>query len=105
MAVKDYIMGMLSLVIFVALWKLFGFWWAFLGLFIYYTALSVWYIWENPELIIMWDNFTAAKYEKEYDDKWYAKVIRNTVGVPIYWFVDKLQDKAKREDKEAKNGK
>ena len=53
----------------------------------------------------MWDNFTAAKYEKEYDDKWYAKVIRNTVGVPIYWFVDKLQDKAKREDKEAKNGK
>jgi|TARA_Y100000034_G_scaffold103482_1_gene129055 hypothetical protein len=95
---KDYILGMLSLVIFVALWKLFGFWWAFGGIFVYYTAISFWHIWQNPEMILMWDSFTASKYDKKYDDKWYAKVIRNTIGVPIYWFVDKLEQKAKRKE-------
>lgn len=98
MPIKDYILGLGSLALFIGLWTWFGFWWAFLGLFIYYCAISLWHVWENPEMIIMWDSFTAAKYDPKFDNKWYAKLIRNTIGVPIYWFVDKLQEKAKRKE-------
>jgi hypothetical protein len=69
-------------------------------LFGYYMFKSLAYAYINPMPIMSMMTLAEVKGDDVKKDTWIAKIIRNTVGLPIYWFVDKVVARSEKMDLE-----
>ncbi|MAG77534.1 MAG: hypothetical protein CL811_12315 [Colwelliaceae bacterium] len=92
-------LGLGMFVVIVALIYLTNIWIAMLiGTFLY-TAFAMYWLWENPDTLVMMEVYIDMKKGDDVNTKWYARTIRK-VGKPVYWYIDKIKQQAERREQD-----